>query len=57
MLDDDHLALDLMLTHFFRKASMFRLKFELVGLSELAKIFSGGASHLTKCMCKTLRAE
>ena len=51
----NYLALGLMLTHFFRKDAMFRLKFELIGLSELTKIFSGGAPHLTKCMCKTIR--
>ncbi|MBQ7219374.1 MAG: ATP-binding protein [Synergistaceae bacterium] len=51
----NYLALGLMLTHFFRKDSMFRLRFELTGLSELAKMLSGGAPHLTKCMCKTIR--
>ena len=50
-----YLALGLMFTHFFKKESMFRLRFELIGFSELCKIFSGGAPHLTKCLCKTLR--
>ena len=51
----NYCALFLMMIHFFRKDSMFRLRIAFINFRELTRIFSGGAPVLTKRLCKVFR--
>ncbi len=51
----NYFALFLMMFHFFRKDSMFRLRISFIKFSEIMQILSGGAPVLTKRLCKVFR--